>query len=244
MSIPQSSMLLSDFLRGRGRERLSLDDREILEAAVGEVKELKARSTLIEKGEPVHFSTYLIEGFMCRYMDDRDGDRQLVAVHVAGDFVDLHGYPLKRLDHDIATITACKVALVPHSRIDKIMEEKPTLAKQLWFSTLLDAAMHREWIFRLGRLEAVSRVGHFFCEIEAKLRAVGRSDGQSFHLPMTQSDLAEACGMTPVHLNRMLRELKERGLMSITARKVSIRDMAALRKLSEFDPSYLFVEGN
>ncbi|QUT05114.1 Crp/Fnr family transcriptional regulator [Sphingobium phenoxybenzoativorans] len=235
-------MLLDDFLRGRRRDRLSHDDLEILEASVSHVKDLNARSTLISKGEPVQFSTYLIDGFMCRYMDDRDGERQLVAVHVAGDFVDLHGYPLERLDHDIATLTACRVALVPRDRINWIMEERSILAKQLWFSTLLDAAMHREWIFRLGRLDAVSRVGHFFCEMEAKLRAVGRSDGQMFTLPMTQPDLGEACGMTSVHMNRMLRELKERRLMSFAAGKVIMHDRAALAKLSEFDPSYLFIE--
>jgi len=242
LSSSKTSLLLSDFLRGRGRERLSQAEIGILEASISEVKDLAPRSTLILKGEPVHFSTYLIDGFMCRYMDDRDGERQLVAVHVAGDFVDLHGYPLERLDHDIATLTACRVALVPHAKIDAILQEQPYLAKQLWFSTLLDAAMHREWIFRLGRLDAVSRVGHFFCEMEAKLRAVGRSDGQTFHLPLTQGDLAEACGMTPIHMNRMLRELKQRHLMTLAARTVTIYDYAALIKISEFDPSYLFAD--
>ncbi|MEJ7935574.1 Crp/Fnr family transcriptional regulator [Sphingobium sp. AN558] len=236
-------MIFDDFLRQRRRNQLSQDDLATLETAVSEVRTVPGRRTLAEKGAPITFSTYLIEGIICRYMDDRDGARQLVAVHVPGDFVDLHGYPLKRLDHDVATITTCKIACVPHGALDEIVATRPKLAKMLWFSTLLDAAMHREWIFRLGRLDAIARVGHFFCEIEAKLRAVGRSDGSTFLLPLTQADLGEACGMTPVHMNRMLRELKEQGLMEVRRDIVIMTDRSALMRLCEFDPSYLFIEG-
>ncbi len=235
-------MIFDDFLRHRRKEQILPEDRAALEASVGEIRSVPARMTLVRKDERVHFSTYLIEGLICRYMDDREGLRQLVAVHVPGDFVDLHAYPLKHLDHDVATLTACKIATVPHKNLDIVMRERPELAKFLWFSTLLDAAMHREWIFRLGRLNAMARVGHFFCEIEAKLRAVGLSDGASFELAMTQNDLGEACGITPVHMNRMLRMLKEQGLLQMRAGQVQLLDRPALARLSEFDPSYLFID--
>ena len=235
-------MIFDDFLRQRRRDQLTPEDLATLESAVSEIRGIPARHTIAEKGEPVAYSTYLIEGIICRYMDDRNGARQLVAVHVPGDFVDLHGYPLKRLDHDVATISACKIATVSHGALDEIVATRPNLAKMLWFSTLLDAAMHREWIFRLGRLDAIARVGHFFCEIEAKLRAVDRSDGSTFRLPLTQADLGEACGITPVHMNRMLRELKERGLMTVRHGTVTMIDKPALIRLCEFDPSYLFIE--
>ncbi|WHO41077.1 Crp/Fnr family transcriptional regulator [Sphingobium sp. AP49] len=235
-------MVFADFLRGRRRELLSAHDLGELEAMVTDLRTLPARKTFISRDQKVTMSTYLIEGFMCRYMDDRQGDRQLVAVHVAGDFVDLHGYPLGHLDHDLATLTACRVALVPHVALDHLVATRPALTKLLWFSTLLDAAMHREWIFRLGRLDAVARVSHFFCEIEAKLRAIGRSDGAHFTLPMTQADLGEACGITPVHMNRMLRELKDRNLLAIHRHDVEIRDLRGLARLGEFDPAYLFLD--
>jgi len=235
-------MIFDKFLLGRRRNQLTDGDLDALEQAAGPFRDLAPRTTLITQGTPVTFSTYLVDGFMCRYMDDRKGERQLVAVHVPGDFVDLHGYPLKRLDHDIASINACRIVQVPHARLDEIMIARPGLSKLLWFSTLLDAAMHREWIFRLGRFEAIKRIGHFFCEIEAKLRAVGLSDGSSFPLPMTQMDLAEACGMTPVHVNRMLRELRERKIMQIRANSVKIFDLAALYRLCEFDPGYLYLD--
>ncbi|HUD91101.1 Crp/Fnr family transcriptional regulator [Sphingobium sp.] len=235
-------MVFADLLRNRRRDRLTADDLDALEMTVSDIRSLPARRTMIARNDPVRMSTYLIEGFMCRYMDDRQGARQLVAVHVAGDFVDLHGFPLGHLDHDLATLTPCKVALVPHSALDNLMVTRPHLAKLLWFSTLLDAAMHREWIFRLGRLDAIARVSHFFCEIEAKLRAVGQSDGAHFQLPMTQADLGEACGITPVHMNRMLRELKDRGLMEISRNHIYIKDPIGLAQLGEFDPSYLFLD--
>jgi len=236
-------MIFADFLRNRRREQLSDQDLAALEASVSQVRKTQARQIIARAGEPISCSTYLMDGFICRYMDDRNGLRQLVAVHVPGDFVDLHGYPLRRLDHDVATLGACRIALVPHETLDRLLPERPNLTKLLWFSTLLDAAMHREWIFRLGRLDAVARIGHFFCEIEAKLRAVGLSDGSRFTLPLTQADLGEACGMTSVHINRMLRELRERKLLQMQRGKVTIFDLAALRRLCDYDPSYLFIGG-
>jgi CRP-like cAMP-binding protein len=235
-------MIFTDFLRGRRRHELTADDLAALEEAADGIRELPARLTIIRQHEPVHFSTYLIDGLMCRYMDDREGLRQLVALHVAGDFVDLHAYPLRQLDHDLATITPCRVATVPHERIDRLVISHPNLAKHLWFSTLMDAAIHREWIFALGRLDAVGRVAHFFCETEAKLRAVGLSDGRRFALPITQTDLGEACGITSVHMNRMLRDLREGGILHFSSGEAEIMDRAKLERMAEFDPAYLYLD--
>lgn len=236
-------MIFNDFLRGRRRHELTADDLAALESVADGIRTLPARQTFIRQHEPVHFSTYLLEGLICRYMDDRDGLRQLVALHVAGDFVDLHGYPLRYLDHDLATITPCRVVTVPHDRLDRLMESRPHLAKLLWFSTLLDSAIHREWIFALGRLDAIGRVAHFFCETEAKLRAVGLSDGRRFSLPITQADLGEVCGITSVHMNRMLRDLREDGILRFSGGEAEIVDRAKLERMAEFDPAYLYLDG-
>lgn len=234
-------MIFEDFLRGRRRDWLDADDLAELEAAASEIRELPPHHMMVRSGDLVQNSTFLIDGLIARYMDDRKGLRQLVAVHVAGDFVDLHGYPLQRLDHNVATLTACRVALVPHAHLDGILMRRPGLSKLLWFSTLLDAAMHREWIFRLGRLDASSRIGHFICEMEAKLYAVGRSDGFNFALPMTQVDLAEACGITAIHVSRTLRDLRDANLVDVTRGIVQILDKPKLMKMSDFDPFYLFI---
>jgi CRP-like cAMP-binding protein len=215
-------------------------DERLLEDAVSEVRDVPGRQTLTRSGEEVRTSTLLVEGYMCRYMDDREGFRQLVAIHVPGDFVDLHGYGLKRLDHDIATLGPAKIAVVPHDAIREINENHPNLTRLLWLATLLDAAMHRQWIFRLGRLDSAGRVAHLFCELEARLQMVGLAENGRFTLPLTQPDLAEASGMTGVHANRTLRSLRERGLTTFREGTVEIEDLAGLRRLAEFEPAYLY----
>ena len=235
-------MLTGRFLRGRTRDALSEEEQQVLEAAVSNVRSVPARTTVMRRGELVNDSTLLVEGFMCRYLDDRDGYRQLVSLHVPGDFVDLHGFPMKHLDHDIATLSVCTIATVEHRTLGEILVKHPRLTRWLWFSTLLDAAIHREWIFRLGRLGAEGRVAHFFCELNARLEMVGLAADGRFSLPATQADVAEACGITGVHVNRVLRLLRERGLVSFRSGEVRILDFAGLRALAEFDPVYLYGE--
>ena len=235
-------MLTRRFLLGRAREALSDEERQVLESAVATVRTIPARTTVMRRGEPVNQSSLLVDGFMCRYLDDRNGHRQLVSIHVPGDFVDLHGFPMKRLDHDIATLGPCTVALFDHRTLATLQERHPRLTRWLWFSTLLDAAIHREWIFRLGRLGAEGRVAHFFCELNARLEMVDMAADGRFTLPATQADLAEACGITGVHANRVLRLMRERGLATFRSGEVRILDQKRLAALAEFDPIYLYGE--
>lgn len=229
------------FLRNRSS---GLDDRERfrLEALISEVRIFGRRRTVIRRGTPIDFSIYLIRGYMCRYIDDNHGDRQLVSIQVPGDFVDLHGYPLKALDHDVGTITEAEVAVVPHAALDRLLAEEPALGRKLWFSTLLDAAIHREWIFKLGRLPSHGRLAHFLSETELRLRAVGLSDGFRFELPLTQPDLAEICGLTSVHINRVIRDFREQGLCLLRGGVAEILEPDRLAAIGEFDPAYLYVD--
>ncbi|HVF94649.1 MAG TPA: Crp/Fnr family transcriptional regulator [Sphingomonas sp.] len=231
------------FLLGRGRGSLSIEERRAIEQSMGQIREFPARSQIIRSGERIETSTFLIEGYVCRYMDDRDGHRQLVAMHVPGDFVDLHAFPMKRLDHDIASLGPVKVGQYDHKVLSGLTERMPHLTRKLWFSTLLDAAMHREWIFRLGRLGAEGRIAHFFCELFVRLKMVGLVDGSRFPLPMTQLDLGEACGLTGVHVNRTLRTLREDGLLSFRAGEVDILDFTRLARRGEFVDGYLYPDG-
>jgi CRP-like cAMP-binding protein len=231
-----------NFLRGRRGSQLTDEERVALETTLGPSRSFDARTTLVEAGTLVSSSILLLDGLMCRYMDDRQGHRQLVALHVPGDFVDLHGYPLQRLDHDVATLTRVTIALAPHEALTTVTDTHPHLTRMLWFSTLLDAAMHREWIFRLGRLDALGRVAHFIAETDCRLAAIGMSDGRSFRLPLTQTDVAEACGLTSIHVSRMLRELRTQGVADFSNQAVSIFDRARLHRLAEFEPGYLYLE--
>ena len=231
-----------DFLRGRRRGELSREEQAALEDALSEPVTVPARSTIVRRGQPVRQSTMLISGFMCRYMDARDGFRQLVSLELPGDFVDLHGYPLQRLDHDLATLTECVVATIPHERLTELIEAFPHLGRLLWFSSLLDAAMHREWIFRLGRLESTGRLAHLLCETYTRLAAIGRVEDGAFDFPVTQQDLGEACGLTSVHINRTVRRLREAGLAEIGKGQVRILDFPGLAALGEFSGDYLYLD--
>jgi CRP-like cAMP-binding protein len=240
MTDQHSAPISHRFLRNRGRDGMTTEEAAALEAAFDGVRAFPARKTLIEKGAPVHHSTLLIEGVMCRYLDDTEGHRQLLGVHIAGDFVDLHGFPLERLDHHVATLTDVTIATVPRERVMDLIARFPNLARVLWRSTMLDAAMHREWIFRLGRLGAQGRVAHFFSEMETRLRLAGLGDDSGAPLSINQTDVAEACGLTAVHVNRVLRTLREEGLMTFRSGVIEIGDRRALYRLAEFEDEYLY----
>ncbi|RYD93730.1 MAG: Crp/Fnr family transcriptional regulator, partial [Sphingomonadales bacterium] len=192
-------------------------------------------------GEPLRRSALVVDGIMCRYIDDREGLRQLVGLHFPGDFIDLPSYALTYLEHNIASLTQASIATVPHDNIAALVRTGD-LGRKLWFATLLDAAMHRVWLFRLGRLDAMGRVAHFLCETNARLRAVGLSDGYRFALDLTQNDLAEICGVTGIHMNRILRQLREDGLCTYRNSLVDIArpDLLALR--GQFDGGYLYLD--
>jgi CRP-like cAMP-binding protein len=230
------------FLQGRRRRELSGVERAALAAVMSPPVSLPPRHTIVRRGETVRQSTLIVSGFLCRYMDARDGYRQLVSVQVPGDFVDLHGYPLRRLDHDVATLTEATVSTVSHDDLDALVRQHPHLGRMLWFATLLDAAMHREWIFRLGRLEALGRVAHFLCETYERLRVVGLAADGRFDLPLTQQDIGEACGLTNVHVNRTLRRLREAGLATLSSGEARILDLPRLAAAGEFEPDYLYLD--
>ncbi len=238
--IKGEAMLTEKFLLGRGRDELSHDEKQVMEDSIAAVRTLPGRSLLVRAGDRVEHSTLLLEGYICRYMDDREGQRQLVAVHVPGDFVDLHAFPMKYLDHDVATLGQVKVATFEHRTLTTVTERFPHLTRMLWFSTLLDAAMHREWIFRLGRLGAEGRLAHLFCELDARLEMVGLARDGVYTLAMTQPDLAEACGITGVHVNRVLRVLREREALTFRNNEVRILNRKVLATIAEFEPAYLY----
>jgi len=226
----------------RARDEVSAEEEAAIRAAVGEIREHGADQTIVRAGEVVRHSTLLLEGLMCRYKDLRSGERQITELQVAGDFLDLHAFTLKRLDHSVMTLTPCRVAIVPHERLTEITERFPHLTRVYWFTTNLDAAIHREWVLSLGRRTAIARVAHLFCEMLARLSLVGLADGDSYELKLTQTDLAECLGLTAVHINRTLKDLREQGLVEFRGSRVQIFDLAGLQRVAEFNSAYLYLE--
>jgi CRP-like cAMP-binding protein len=226
----------------RQRNEVSSEEERAIRDAIGESRDAPADTVVIRAGEELTVSTLLLEGIMCRYKDLRDGQRQISALHVPGDFVDLHSFTLKRLDHNIMALTRCRFAPMPHQKLVEITEAFPHLTRTYWFLTTRDGAIHREWMLSLGRRTALQRLAHLFCELFVRFETVGLTEGGNFPLGITQTDLAECTGLTAVHVNRTLRELRERELLEISGRRAIIRDMPGLQSLAEFNSAYLYTE--
>jgi CRP-like cAMP-binding protein len=184
-------------------------------------------------------SCMILKGFAARSHYSRDGSRQISALHVPGDFVDLHAYLLRVMDHGVIAIGSCEVAYVSYDSIRRVTEESPHLGRLLWLSTVIDGAIQRAWVTCLGRRTAEQRMAHLLCELYLRLEAAGIATGNSFHLPLTQSQLADLLGLSVVHVNKKLQKLRLSGLVDWRGGIVVIRDFADLARLAEFDPTYL-----
>lgn len=226
----------------RRRDDISPEEEEAIRGAISEVREIRADAVAIRQGETLNESTLLISGWMARAKDMEDGQRQISEVHVAGDFTDLHGFLLKRLDHNIVTLTPCQYAVVPHDNLREITERFPHLTRVYWFATNLDASIYREWTVSLGRRSALQRMAHLFCELRVRLEIIGMANGNGFEFPLTQNELSECLGLTAVHVNRTLQELRRRELIEVEGRRATILDLPELQRLAEFDPAYLYLE--
>jgi CRP-like cAMP-binding protein len=167
------------------------------------------------------------------------GKRQIMAFCLPGDIPDLQSLALDKMDHSLGTLRPCTVAEIPHSEIRELFEDQPRLAEVLWRETLIDAAVFRQWLISVGRRSAVQCIAHIICEFVTRMEAIGRSDGVTCELPMTQTDLADAAALSLVHVNRSLRELRESKLVTISATSLAIHSWDGLKNVAEFDASYL-----
>ena len=170
-----------------------------------------------------------------------DGRRQITAFHVPGDFADLHSFLLKKIDDGVGALTPCRVALVAHSDLREITREYPYLSRLLWFTTLVDGAVHREWMTGIGRLPARERIAHLLSELAVRLNTVGMVDDGSFDLPISQAELADATGLSYVHVNRSLQTLRKNELITSNGIRTTVNDWKRLTAFSQFDPDYLHV---
>ena len=231
------------FLAGRLRQAMSDREKRLLEDLVDDPVELEDGHTILQRGHLCSHSTMLIEGFLLRRIE-QDGEPSIVALQVPGDFADLHAFALKRLDHDLVTLGPARVGRVPHDRLQAVVAQEPHLARLLWFSTLLDAAIHREWIVSLEALDAPRRTAHLLCEIDYRLEQVGLAEPGRMKTPLTQVHLAKMVGISAVHMNRVVRELRERELADIQRGTVVVPDRARLCAYARFEPDYLYGDGD
>lgn len=232
--------LLQPFLRKiMRRDKLGVEEQTAIVAAADERLDYAPGQDLVMEGQRPYRSMLVTTGFTCRYRMLADGERQVTAIHIAGDFVDLHSFLLKEMDHSVGALTACSVITFPHERLVKVTERYPHLTRMLWLLTLLDGAIHREWLVGMGRLSAAQRTGHLICEIYARLRAVGLAEDHSFAFPITQAAMADAVGISTVHINRVLQELRQDDLIGWDRGLLVIRNWNALAAMAQFDDRYL-----
>jgi len=203
------------------------------------VKDLPAQAAIVREGERPSQCCLLIEGFACRSKTTDVGKRQILSIHIPGDIPDLQSLHLHIMDHDFTTLSVCKLGYIAHEVLRKITRERPLIAEALWRETLIDAAVFREWIVNVGRRPATSRMAHFLAEIGRRLEAIGLANADQFELPMTQIDMADALGLSPVHVNRVIQELRRSGVLELRKHAVSIRDLPRLMQIADFDDLYL-----
>ncbi len=194
---------------------------------------------LLSEGDPVDSVRILLSGRLCRYKTLVDGRRQIVNFVFPGESCDAHAYLLPVMDHSIATLTPVVYAEIKRARFESLLAGDRSLAEAFWCETLVNNAIQREWAVNLGRRTALERVAHLFCEIFERLRPVGMIEGNSCIMPVTQTDLADATGLSVVHLNRTVQELRASGLIVLRDRILTINDLAALKDAALFSPGYL-----
>jgi CRP-like cAMP-binding protein len=222
--------------------QLSDEECDAVNQSTQDVREFGAREDVISQGDRTGGVKLLLEGFACRYKMLEDGRRQIVAYFVPGDLCDLRVFILKRMDHSIGAVVASKVASISPDNILKMTHNYPTLTRALWWSTLVEEAIAREWIVNVGQRNALERTAHLFCELLYRFRAVGLNQGNSCTLPLTQVELAETLGLSSVHVNRTLQELRRQKLITLEGGTLSIQDLDALKELSFFNPDYLHLD--
>jgi CRP-like cAMP-binding protein len=194
---------------------------------------------VVRDGEKPTECCLLIDGLLYRYKLLLDGGRQILAFHTPGEIPDLQSYRLRRMDHSLAAAVPSEVAFVSHESIGAAFRASPTLAELFWHDTLVDAAIFRAWLACMGRRDAHSHLAHLLCELFVRLRAVGKTNGNLCNLPLTQAELADAVGITTVHVNRTLQRLRREGLIHLNGSQLTILDWSTLQEVAEFDPSYL-----
>jgi len=220
-------------------ETLSEDERSALGTLCSEIHHVGRRHDIVSEGErPTHVRVVL-DGWAARHALNDDGGRRITAFLLPGDFCDIHITSLAVMDHGIVAVTDCRVGLIEEEAIERVTRATPALTMAFWRSTLVDEAILRQWLVSSGRRSAYQNIAHLLCELHVRLCLVHLAENDCFTVPLTQEDIGDAAGLTSVHVNRMLRELRERGVIEIKGSEIAIPDVAKLRREADFDPKYL-----
>jgi CRP-like cAMP-binding protein len=224
------------------RTRLPAEDLEALRALPFARRIVERDGFIIREGEQPATCSLLLAGSAFRQKVVRNGARQIVSFHFPGDFLDLQSCLLEVNDHAVQALGSCELAVVAKGALVALLERRPNLAKAIWFDTLVEGAIFREWVVNVGRRNARARIAHLLCELAVRLKAAtGRET--AFPLPLTQEQIADATGMTSVHTNRTIQGLRREGVISFSGGQLVVHDWNALRTIGDFNELYLHPYG-
>ena len=222
--------------------RLSGEDKRALQGLAQKVRHIGPHQDIIREGDTPLYVNLILEGWACRYKQLEDGRRQIISFFVPGDLCDPHVFVLREMDHSIASLTPLCLAQIPREVLLAVTDQHPRITRALWWEALVTAATQREWTVNIGQRSALERMAHLFCELFIRLRCVGLSEADSCPMPVTQAELADAMGLTSVHVNRTLKEMRSAGLIVLKSKTLTIPDLAALQKVALFNANYLHLE--
>jgi CRP-like cAMP-binding protein len=218
---------------------LAREDRDAVLRLEGEVRTLKRHEDIVKAGDSPKAAVVVLGGFLQRYVSRRDGSRQIHAFYVPTDAPSLESLHLDVMDNNLCAVVQSTVGLVAHSDLRRLMHDRPNVQALMWRSSLIQAAMFREWLMRNSRLAADAAMAHLFCEIYTRSRAAGLVEGGSCDMPVTQEMLADALGLTGVHVNRTLQTLRDTGMVEHKSGRLLVYDYERLASFGDFDPAYL-----
>ncbi|TKW65312.1 MAG: Crp/Fnr family transcriptional regulator [Paracoccus denitrificans] len=225
------------------RDSLSEAERARLAALKTQRRSFSSGDVIVARDVVVEQSCLMLSGMSARvHRLAGNAGRVITALHVPGDFIDLHGFVLAGLEHTIIAMGPAEVEYVSHDQLRDITEEWPHLTRLLWMSTAIDAAIHRQWLVAAASLRSSAHLAHLLCEIYTRLKSVNAVSGYTFTLPLLQRDLASMLGYSPIHINRAVRDLRERDLIRWSGTEIEILDWPGIAKLARFNPEYLDLE--
>ena len=202
-------------------------------------KSFKREGYLVREGQEANECSLLLSGFAFRQKLIRNGSRQIISIHIPTEFVDLQNGVLGMADHSVQALNPCEVAAIPRRALMEVQDSHPAIRMAMWTETLIDSSIFREWVVNVGRRDSRARIAHLLCEMAIRLEKLGDGIDGNFEFPLTQEQLADCTGLTPVHTNRTLQALRKEGLIQLNGRSLKVLDWQGLRDVGDFDELYL-----
>jgi CRP-like cAMP-binding protein len=225
------------------RSVLTDEEESALLGLNGQIKEIAAHIDFVGIGEQVDHSCLVVDGLVGRFGQNKDGARQITCLHIPGDMADLPSVVSPKSEWALGTLTSTTLLRIPHTDIRRLAAKHPGVAEAFWRDCVADGSIFSEWVVNVGRRDALSRLAHVFCEMAVRCEYAGQGDRRSYPLPITQTDLGDATGLTGVHVNRTLKELRTRSIVELRAGTVTVQDWEQLVSVADFDEGFLLLDG-